>query len=354
MDILFIPFNQKNPYQKVLARCLKDLGVDVILKDEASILPILRVVFSTGKPDILHLHWTHTMIKSRNGLERIIKGIRLFGEIILLKVAGVKIIWTVHNISDHDLEPNRIENLIHRYFAKLCDAIIVHCESAVQAIKISYKQIGSSRTKICVIPHGNYMKSYNNEISREKARKSLGLKDDELVFGFFGNIRTYKGVFNLVEAFKDLKEQRTRLLLVGKPDTADIEEKLKNYSKTDKRILLKLGFVPDNQIQIYMKCMDVVVLPFKKVLTSGSAFLAISYGKPVVAPDSGCLREMFGDNGNLLYEPEDSNSLIHAMKKCLKADLKKIGKHNLKLAIKADWKLSAKKTADVYSFVLLN
>jgi glycosyltransferase involved in cell wall biosynthesis len=352
MNVLFIPTSKGNPYQTELARCLHDYNVDVILKDEALKLPILRVILSTGRPDILHLHWTHTLIKSRNTIERLIKGFRFLGEIILLKISGVKIIWTVHNVSDHDLKENRIENLIHRYFSKLCDAIILHCEYAIEAAKYSYKHLGTSKTKIFVIQIGNYIKSYKNDISRKKARKLLGFKDREIVFGFFGTIRKYKGVLDLVQAFQKLKEPRIRLLLAGKPWNNNIKMKLESIAKIDKRISLSLGFIPEDKIQIYLKSMDVVVLPFKKILTSASTLLAMSYGKPVVAPAIGCLKETLGNNGNLLYEPEGVNSLVHALKKSLKADLHKLGKRNLKLALKSDWRFIAKKTASVYNTIL--
>ena len=43
-------------------------------------------------------------------------------------------------------------------------------------------------------------------------------------------------------------------------------------------------FVPDGEVQHYLLAADAVVLPFKEILTSGSAMLALSFGRPVVAP----------------------------------------------------------------------
>jgi len=353
MVVLFIPASNGNPYQTELARCLNAHGVDVIIRDESTILPILRVILSIGKPDILHLHWTHTIIKSKNTIERIIKGIRLIAEILILKIVGVKIIWTVHNMSDHDSEENGIEILIHRLFSLTCDAIIVHCEYARQAVELSYKPQGQrKKKKICVIPHGNYITSYANDIGREEARELLGFEERETVFGFFGNIRPYKGVFDLIHAFHELGESGVRLLLVGKAVTIEIEKELYRIAKTDRRISLCLGFIPEQEIQIYLNCMDVVVLPFQKVLTSGSVLLAMSYGKPVVAPVSGCLKEVLDSDSNFLYEPDDTNSLLRAMKKSLRSNLSKLGKHNFQLALKADWRISAKETAEVYRTIL--
>jgi glycosyltransferase involved in cell wall biosynthesis len=348
MEVLFIPTSKGNPYQAELARHLSRHGIDVILKNEASILPILRVILNTGIPDILHLHWTHTLIKGRNTIEHLVKSLRLIGEIMFLKIAGLKIIWTVHNLWDHDKEENKIDAFCHMLLLRMCDAIIVHCENARHAVELCYCAPESAKKKISVVPHGNYISSYDNTAGRNKARKDLGFADHEIVFGFFGNIRSYKGIFNLVRAFQEVHRTGIRLVLAGKPESADIEEKLNVIAQRDERISMCLGFIPENRIQIYLNCMDVVVLPFQKVLTSGSVLLAMSYAKPVIAPATGCLQEVLDSPGSFLYDPDDPNSLICAMKKSIKADLEKMGKHNLRLALEADWRFSAKKTAKIY------
>ena len=348
MLVLFIPTSNGNPYQAELSRNLNEHGINVIMRDESSVFPILRVILGTGKPDILHLHWTHTRLKSRNLFEHLIKGIRLISEILFLKILGVKIVWTVHNIVDHESEENRITTIIHRFLSNISNSLIVHCEQAKLAVKQTYKPLQSTKKKICVVPHGNYISSYQNNICREKARSLLGIEDSETVFGFFGNIRAYKGIFDLVHAFQELNKSGTRLLLAGKAGTRAIEKELYRIANKDRRISVYLGFIPDESIQIYLNCTDVMVLPFQKVLTSGSVLLAMSYGKPVIAPASGCLQEILDHNTNFLYKPNDVTSLICAMKKSIKADLPKLGKYNFHIATLANWRISAERTADVY------
>ena len=187
----------------------------------------------------------------------------------------------------------------------------------------------------------------------------MGFVKNEIVFGFFGNIKAYKGIFDLIDAFKRLKEGRVRLLLVGKAENIYIEKRLRKIAEKDKRISLCLGFIPKDEIQIYINCMDVVVLPFKKVLTSGSVLLSMSYGKPVIAPVIGCIGEILESNNNFLYEPNNLKSLISAMNMSLTAiakkaasEVKKIGKQNFQLALKADWAISARMTAEVYKKIL--
>ena len=52
--------------------------------------------------------------------------------------------------------------------------------------------------------------------------------------------------------------------------------------------MLALRYIPDAELQVWLRAADVVVLPFRDILTSGSAILALSFGRAVVAPALGC------------------------------------------------------------------
>jgi beta-1,4-mannosyltransferase len=97
-----------------------------------------------------------------------------------------------------------------------------------------------------------------------------------------------------------------------------------------------------------MNAADIVVQPFKKIMTSGSVILAMSFGKPVIAPAIGCMPDILDNEGNFLYEPSDPNGLLKAMQLALEADLIKMGKHNFQLAKQYSWEGIAKGTAEIY------
>ena len=60
-----------------------------------------------------------------------------------------------------------------------------------------------------------------------------------------------------------------------------------------------------------MNASDVVVLPFRDILTSDSAILAMSFGKPVITPAIGCTLDILKDSRNFPYNP--SNNLFKAI-----------------------------------------
>ncbi len=65
---------------------------------------------------------------------------------------------------------------------------------------------------------------------------------------------------------------------------------------------LALETIPDDQMQVYLRAADAVVLPYRDVLSSGSAILAMTFGQPVIAPAIGCLPESLGSEGTILYD----------------------------------------------------
>ena len=72
---------------------------------------------------------------------------------------------------------------------------------------------------------------------------------------------------------------------------------------------LALGAVPDDRMQVYLRAADAVVLPYRDVLTSGSAILAMTFGQPVIAPAIGCLPESLGSEGTILYDADAPDGL---------------------------------------------
>jgi hypothetical protein len=70
-------------------------------------------------------------------------------------------------------------------------------------------------------------------------------------------------------------------------------------------LLTRFGHVADEDICSLFDAADVVVLPYEDVLNSGSAILALSLDKPVIAPLVGSfpdLQSMVGNDWVHLYQ----------------------------------------------------
>jgi glycosyltransferase involved in cell wall biosynthesis len=348
MKVIFIPEFRNNAYQKALADSLSMEGIEVNFGGTFNPyypFPVLRSVKSHFRPDILHIHWPHPFLLANSRGKTVLKSWSFICELLLVRLIGINIVWTVHNISSHETDFRSLELFFSRLITRLCNKIIVHTPSAKGEV---INKFGVKSPLITVIPHGSYINCYENQMDKAKARNRLGISMEDLVFLYFGRIRPYKGVPGLIDAFKKLNHLQARLLIVGEPMNNNISDELLKRCEGDRRIITIFRFIPDDELQVYMNTADVVVLPYRDILTSGAVILAMSFGMPIIAPAIGGIPDILDSEGSFLYYPSEEDGLIEAMRKALASELRKMGEHNFELAKKLSWNEIAKKTYDVY------
>ena len=341
-------YSRSNPYQRELVTALGEYGVHVTLCN-FNVLPLLRAVWVFGKPDILHLHWTDGFIVAGNWPKTILKTLRFFIELLVVKALGVKVVWTVHNLSNHEKINSSYESFVNRILIHFYNQIIVHCSAARKAVIQLYHLADRFADKVHVIPHGHYINCYENSITRHDARIKLEYEEDAILFLFFGSIRPYKGIFELIDVFCKIENSKARLLIVGNPLNDMTKKELINRCQIDDRIKMHLQYISESEIQFYMNAADVAVFPYTDILTSGSVLLAMSFGKAIVVPRIGCISETLDTQGSFLYDPDDVDGLSRAMRNALPSDLEAMGRYNRVNAGNFNWKKIAQMTLNVYS-----
>lgn len=353
--VIHLPdYRAGNPYQKLLSEHLSDIGHEIKHGRNKTVFSFIdvSVLFNLlihRKFDILHLHWQHPYLLHSKRLLMMLRGTLFLCQLILIKLLRVKIVWTIHNLKNHENKFIQTELFFSRIIAKLADAIIAHCN--VSKMQIS-KVFEANPDKIAVIPHGNYVRVYSDVLTRPQARQLLDLKDSEFVFLFLGLIRPYKGIVQLIDSFKKLNSRSSRLIIAGRLHDKSLADILLKSTSSNENITLKLQYIDDDDIEVYMKASDALVLPYQDIVNSGTAILGMSFGKPVICPRMGCLPELLADNGNetLLYDPADENGLLNTMNTALQSttNITDIGKANLASAKKLGWKRIATLTNDLY------
>lgn len=286
-SILFVPdWSARNPYQKLLYRSIRESynvgasGIDAKYFNKNS-LESLSV-----DHEFLHIHWEHVLYDSSD-----LDSIGIFEENLkLAKNLGYKILWTIHNRLPHDAIEVDIHIQARRMLVKYCDKIFIHGEKDIELIK---NELNVEEEKLQVIKHGSYRNYYPNFVSKVNARKHLKLKDSDFVLLFFGNIKGYKGVAELIDAFKQLRKshKNLKLLIAGRVFDDEVNNFLNKEKLLDKNLNLFRKYIPDNEVQYYFNSADLVVLPYKSILTSGVASLAVSFGCKVFLPRLGLLEE---------------------------------------------------------------
>ena len=348
MNVLFIPdYSKANPYQRALADSLSREGIKVSIRDNFRLFSVLSSTENHWKPDILHIHWSHPFFSRSSREKTILEPVKFIIKLIILKFVGIKIVWTVHNITSHEGRYKSLELFFCKLLAKICNKIIVHSNSIKDEIMKAYSI--NQESSIVVIPHGNYISCYKNTINKVEARRQLQINKRDIVFLYFGLIRSYKGVLELIGVFKKLNHSKIKLIIAGKPFNNKIAEEIRKKCNKNERIETFLKFIPDDEIQIYMNVADIVVLPYREILTSGVIILAMSFGKPIIAPKLGCIPDYIDDNGGFLYNPLDIQGLLEVMHKAIYSpDLKKMGEYNFRKVKGLNWKRIGENTYRIY------
>lgn len=349
VTILSIPdYRGGNPYQTNLEESLDET---VTYGQNGSRLPVTRKLLS-GEITVVHVHWLSAFFDGDTTLE-VCKRFALFTLwLALIHLRNIPVVWTVHNVRIHDSRYPRAERTFKRWFiANVCDRFIVHCEAIREELVSEYDLGPSIEERIDVIPHGHYLDNYENELSKPEARKSLDIPDSATVFLFFGNVRPYKGIRSLIDAFEALSATDKQLIIAGNPHSASYENEIRSRCRGDDRISCRLEYVPDEEIQRYMNAADAVVLPFRNISTSGSAILGMSFGKALVVPALGCLPELLSEEGAVIYDSTDPGGLREALERATERDLAAMGEHNRVRVAEFDWESIADRTREIYDTV---
>jgi glycosyltransferase involved in cell wall biosynthesis len=140
---------------------------------------------------------------------------------------------------------------------------------------------------------------------------------------FFGLIRPYKGLDDLIMAFDSLPENeidRYWLTVVGETwEGWTLPAELINRSRYHKRITFENRYVSDAEVAAFFAGADAVVLPYHRSSSSGPLHIAMSYGLPVIVTGIDGLIEAVSDyDGAIIAPPGDLASLRNALLKVVK------------------------------------
>lgn len=276
-----------NPYQSLLYDQMRALGAEVT---EFSPGCLVRRRYA-----VWHLHWPDHMLKTTSSLSALARTTALFALIFFARLRGTKIVWTIHNLKSHEGLHPRLERWFWRYFTSRLDGAISLSDATLQAACELHPAL--RRVPAFVIPHGHYRGEYPDSVTKQEAREQLGIPPESLVCLHLGQIRAYKNVPHLIRTFCQGSDPRTVLLIAGKTDPASLVDEMKLAANGDPRVRLMPQFIPDSDVQVYLRAADLAALPYKNILNSGSALLALSFDCPVLVPAQGAMPELQQDVG---------------------------------------------------------
>jgi len=212
-----------------------------------------------------------------------------------------------HNVIPHESFPLALR--FSRAFLNRMKLVVVHSGTDLQ-------EAGELdlRAGILQLFHPIYDQYNNPEITRVIARKKLGYSSSAKLILFFGLVRPYKGVTDLIRAMNSLPEN-VSLLIVGEcySDKKEIIEIISSLELSD-RIRWIDEFVPDDDVSVYFNASDIVVLPYRNATQSGVAQIALSFDKVLVLTRTGGLSELVDEGSTgFLSTPSSPSELAESI-----------------------------------------
>ena len=213
-----------------------------------------------------------------------------------------------------------VQTLMPRLLSTV-DAHVVHSDFDLRAIKAAFA-IGDAPVR--VIPHGPYdhltarSAPQGAQLAQHGSQPVLAASNAPFRLLYFGIVRPFKGVEDLVTAFGGLSRDqaiRFRLCVVGETwegwtapaeaiarcPHADLIERVDRY-------------VTDAEVAAFFGQADAVVLPYHRSSASGPLHIAMSAGLPVVvAAVGGLVEAVQGYPGAILVPPRDPVALRQAL-----------------------------------------
>lgn len=343
MRVLVVPDFESNPYFELFDRALSGTGARVERRKRLGNPFAMR----GGRPHVVHVHFTHPFTTSRALPLAVVRSVRFILWAWFARLAGARIVWTLHNLRAHETSHARLERATNAAFARLCHALIAHCEAAAHEARTELS-LGEGSPSIHVIPHPNFAEAYPPAQPRAQARAKVGLPAEGCVFLFLGQLRPYKGIAQLIEGFAQVRDPTARLVIAGKPHPMWDADAARRRAQADGRVVLVERYLDEDEVSAYLGAANAAVFAYQEVFTSGAAILAASLGRAIIAPRLGCIPETFPRAGVILFERSDPASIARAIDAALGADLDRMGLANRQAMEKVPWSLVAARTREAY------
>jgi glycosyltransferase involved in cell wall biosynthesis len=192
----------------------------------------------------------------------------------------------------------------HRVFGSM-DAVVAHSEQGAARLR---DEVGLGPAKVRVIPHGAF--DYLTRLPEEKPLPAELEGAEGPVILFFGLLRPYKGIENLLQAFRHV--EGAELWVVGNP-RMDVAPLRALAAEAPGRVRFVPRFVEDAEIPAIFRRADLVALPYLDAEHSGVLYTGLAFGKPLVLSAVGGFPEVAATGAGRLVPPGDTAALAAAL-----------------------------------------
>ena len=192
---------------------------------------------------------------------------------------GVPVLWICHNVLPH--EPSRLDRIAAWLLLRWGDRIIVHSAAEAETLRAFLPTVQCSVVDMPAFP------IFESKLDRAVARSRLNLPVERKVLLFFGIVRAYKGVSDLVQALPLIYRQweTVTLLIAGefwKEQKRELVSLIASLDLPAETIVIDDRYIPDEEVSLYFSVADLLVAPYRQVTGSAVIQSALQWGLPIV------------------------------------------------------------------------
>lgn len=220
-----------------------------------------------------------------------------------LKRKGVRVLLLCINVYEH--EGSRLKKFLTELVLRRAECMVVHSEQEL-------RQVAAINPKARVAEHLLPLFSYP---AAPEPKRGEGYQ-----LLFFGFVRPYKGLDVLLRGMALLKESGVRLTVAGEfwNDKESYTRLIEELGIAE-MVSVVDGYIPESAMAGYFSAADLVVLPYKRSMTSGIVATAYGFGKPVLATRVGGFHEIISEGyTGRLVAPDDAEAFAEGIRWFLK------------------------------------
>jgi len=296
-----------NPFLDILADSLGSHGARFISVDSPS----------EGIPpeaEALLIQWPDKIFwRRRRGRTPYLTALSELNALWRWRRSGKKLIWIVHNDVPHDLAP--AERRLWFYFSRA----LSHLANGYMTLSPATQSVVLRRHPgLSAKPAGSFRHPAYRAVTRMPAqalarRQHLGVPQDAYVIGALGRIGGYKGLPELIDAFRAVTDSNLRLLICGQPRNAAAREEVEAAAGDDTRVLLRFDLLSDEDFALTTAACDGMVAPYRHYLHSGTlVYLACAERRSLTpaTPFADDLAKCVGPGWVTLYEGRLNSQIL--------------------------------------------
>jgi glycosyltransferase involved in cell wall biosynthesis len=302
------------------------------------------------------MYWPHSLFTGATPTNAFIK--RTLFALDIANLRRKKFVFSAENLYPHDSKQVQQDIAYTQKILNYCDGVIFTSETARQVYESVYRLPPGAQQAI--VPHIHYMDVYPNGVTRAEARRQLDIPDTKRVILFLGRIHPYKGLNSLVQAFLEVAGPDDCLVIAGRAKSeallAGLHQLIGNHQrKGGGEVKVFARFVEDPELQYFYNAADAVAVPYDDMpINPGSIIMAMGFGKCIIAPDKGPIRELVHPEALFGYAEDEKGALPGAIAAFLRAGHaeEKGVRNRQRAAERHSPELAGKRLADLYNTIL--